>query len=142
MFESHGGGFSFGGFFRAACATAEFFASQKDGGAIVTVVIGPYGGQFLITGHFAGVMLLRPLLQFALGVLVARAELDRVDLIAEEVEDRLACGGEAGVEVDGADECFERIFQHRFTGLGLVLAMGVANFEVFAQLLGLCHAGK
>ncbi len=51
------------------------------------------------------------------------------------MQDGFACGFGSAIKIDGADDCFEGIFQHRFTWFGVVLAVGLAHFEVRRQPL-------
>ena len=132
----------FGRFFGAARAATKFFAAEEDAGTIDAVVVGSLRRELFVGGHFAAMVLLRPLLQFPFGVLAASGQFDRIDLVAEEGKDGVASSFQPTIEVDCADKGFEGVFEHGLARFGVVLVVGIADFEVFAEILAHSHAGE
>lgn len=121
---------------------AELPTAEEYDNAEGAVVIGTFGGEGLVDRNLTGMEFLRPLLQLAFRILAAGAEFEALNLRAEELLDGMAGRLETSVEIDCADECFKGIFKHGPARVGVVLAVGIANFQVFSELPLIGGAGE
>ncbi len=128
-----GGGFFFGFFFGFSASGAdEFFVDEQLDfeGAVVGFAFD--GGDFVGDG-FVAEFWLDEFLEAAFGVGELGAGFEGGADVAVPAEDGFFGGGEIAVEVEGADEGFEGVFEAGGAVLAVVLDFAAAHQEAFVE---------